>query len=117
MLRDAPPSRDDVTTSFTCRDCMDVKTFTNSGITAPASVPQVITSDSFHHRDGSPPSVGIIILETTNVSAMETMDVSQTSMVRGASKSILSALAYRALVMAAFRKYESPDVTIMMMRI
>src|SRR4029077_2744070 len=110
MLRDAPPSRDDVTTSFTCRDCMEVKTFTSSGITAPASVPQVITSESFHQRLGSPPRVGIISLDTTNVSAMETIDVSHTSMVRGASKSILSALAYRALVMAAFRKYESPEV-------
>ncbi len=44
MFSDAPPSRDDVTTSRTWLDCVDVNTFTNSGIIAPASVPQVMTS-------------------------------------------------------------------------
>src|SRR4051812_1515663 len=36
MFSDAPPSRDDVTTSFTWPDSVDVKTFTSSGIMAPA---------------------------------------------------------------------------------
>src|SRR6185437_1256063 len=49
ILSDAPPSRDDVTTSRTCRESTDVKTLTNSGIIAPARVPQVITVESFHH--------------------------------------------------------------------
>src|SRR5688572_23426427 len=49
MFSDAPPSRDEVTTSRVCRELTEVNTFTNSGMIAPASVPQVITSDSFHH--------------------------------------------------------------------
>src|SRR5438477_2368252 len=77
MFNEAPPSRDDVTTSRTCRDSVDVKTFTNSGMIAPASVPHVMTSESFHHSVPSP-SVGTIALETTNVSATESSDVSQT---------------------------------------
>src|SRR5438045_887583 len=39
-LSEAPPSREAVTTSRTCADSVEVKTFTSSGITAPASVPQ-----------------------------------------------------------------------------
>src|SRR5882672_3958533 len=85
MLSDAPPSRDDVTTSRTCDDLSDVNTVTSSGMIAPASVPQVITSDSFHHRDGSPPTVGMMSEETMNVNATDTRDVNHTSWVRGAS--------------------------------
>src|SRR5438552_3302958 len=65
MLSDGPPSRDEITTSFVCRDSTDVNTLTNSGMIAPASVPQVMTSESFHHSVPSP-RLGIIILETTN---------------------------------------------------
>ena len=54
MFRDAPPSRADVTTSRTCPDSVDVKILTNSGMIAPASVPQVMTVDSFHQRVPSP---------------------------------------------------------------
>src|SRR6185503_4172502 len=89
MLSDGPPSRDDVTTSLTCRDSTDVKTLTNSGMIAPASVPQVMTAESFHQRVPSP-SVGIIIFETMNVSTTERIDVSHTRNVSGASKFILS---------------------------
>ena len=71
MFSDAPPSRDDVTTSFTCRDDVDVNTFTSSGMIAPASVPHVITVDSFHQSVPSP-SVGMIILDTKYVNATET---------------------------------------------
>src|SRR5579863_8350654 len=60
MISDAPPSRELVTISRTCRDEVEVKTFTNSGITAPASVPQLITLESFHHSDVSPFKSGII---------------------------------------------------------
>ena len=59
MLSDAPPSREEVTTSRTWRDSVEVKIFTNSGMMAPARVPQVITVESFHHREGSPPRFGI----------------------------------------------------------
>src|SRR3954463_2991171 len=90
MFSDGPPSRDDVTTSLTCRDSVDVNTFTNSGMIAPASVPHVMTADSFHHKVPSP-SVGIIALETMNVSVTERIDVNHTRNVRGASKFILSA--------------------------
>src|SRR6185503_16516512 len=63
MLSDAPPSFDALTTSFTWPDSTDVKTFTNSGMIAPASVPQVITDDSFHHSVPSP-RPGISMYET-----------------------------------------------------
>src|SRR6266513_6461416 len=56
ILSDAPPSRDDVTIPLTCRESTDVNTFTSSGMIAPASVPQVITVDSFHQREPSPRS-------------------------------------------------------------
>src|ERR1044072_2749153 len=116
MLSDGPPSRDDVTTSRTCRDSVDVNTFTNSGMIAPASVPHVMTADSFHHSEPSP-SVGIIIFETMNVSTTERIDVSHTRYVSGASKFILSALPYFALARAPLIRYEMPLATTIMMRI
>src|ERR1700720_1589010 len=64
MFSDAPPSAEDFTTSRTCPEFIEVKTFTNSGIIAPASVPHVITDDSFHHSVVSPPRSGIIWLDT-----------------------------------------------------
>src|SRR5258706_3866069 len=76
MFRDAPPSREEVTISRTCRDPVEVNTFTNSGIIAPASVPQVITSDSFHHSVRSAPIVGITNRDARDVSATDTIDVS-----------------------------------------
>ena len=38
------------------RDSVDVNTFTSSGMIAPASVPHVMTVDSFHHSVPSPRS-------------------------------------------------------------
>src|SRR5438309_11612432 len=84
IFSEAPPSFDEVTTSLTCRDSIEVKTFTNSGITAPASVPQEMMRESFHHRVVSPPRSGIIRLETMNVAMMEKMEVIHTSEVKGA---------------------------------
>ena len=97
MLSEAPPSRELVTISCTCRECVEVKTFTNSGISAPASVPQLITIESFHHSEVSPPSSGIISALATKVSPIERIEVSHTSVVSGVSKFILSALPNRAL--------------------
>src|SRR5918994_4052969 len=57
MFSDAPPSRDDVTTSLTWADSVDVNTFTSSGMIAPASVPQVMIVASFHHNVLSPRSL------------------------------------------------------------
>ena len=63
MLSDAPPSRAEVTTSFTCPDSVEVKILTSSGMIAPASVPQVMTVESFHQSVPSP-SVGMSRYET-----------------------------------------------------
>src|SRR6476661_9565968 len=84
MLSDGPPSRDDVTTSRTCRESTDVNTFTNSGMIAPASVPQVITVESFHQSVPSPRS-GIRRYDTRYVNATDTIEVSQTRNVSGDS--------------------------------
>src|SRR4051794_31890854 len=81
IFSEAPPSRDDVTTSRTCADSVEVNTLTNSGMMAPASVPHVITVESFHQSDGSPPISGIRRYDTTYVSPTETSDVSHTRFV------------------------------------
>src|SRR5215471_615468 len=117
MLSDGPPSRDDVTTSFVCRDSTDVNTFTNSGMIAPASVPQVMTSESFHHSVPSPARSGTIIFETMNVSTTDRIDVSHTRNVSGASKFILSAFSYRPFAMAPLIRYDTPLAMTIMMRI
>src|SRR6202035_6179369 len=93
MLSDAPPSAEDFTTSRTCPEFIEVKTFTNSGIIAPASVPHVITDESFHHSVVSPPRSGMIWLDTMYVKIIETIEVSHTSEVSGPSKFILATLA------------------------
>src|ERR1044072_1558865 len=74
IFNDAPPSRDEITTSRTCRDSVEVKTFTNSGMMAPARVPQVMIAESFHHSEPSPPRSGIKTLETTNVRTTDTTE-------------------------------------------
>src|SRR2546425_2451894 len=104
ILSEAPPSREEVTTSFTCRDLMDVKTFTNSGMIAPASVPHVMTAESFHHRVVSPAILGIRMRESANVRATDTSEVSQTRDVSGASKFIFAAFSYLLFAKALFTK-------------
>ena len=52
MLSDAPPCREQLVTSFTWREFVLTKTFVNSGITAPAIVPQLMMSESTHQRSG-----------------------------------------------------------------
>ena len=90
MFKEVPPSCDEITTSFTWRESTEVKTFTSSGIMAPASVPQEMMVASFHHCVESPPSDGMMSQETMNVATMEMIEVSQTSEVSGASKFISS---------------------------
>ena len=104
MPSDAPPSRAEVTISRTWRDSVEVKTLTSSGMTAPASVPQEMIVASFHHCVLSPPRVGMMTEEITYVMAMETIEVSQTSEVSGASKFILLAWPKRALAIAPLMK-------------
>src|SRR5512143_4314701 len=82
---DAPPSRDAVTTSFTCFDSVEVKILTASGMMAPASVPQLMIIDSFHQRLSFPPMLGMSSFETTNVMTTEMIDVIHTSDVSGCS--------------------------------
>src|SRR3954447_9555670 len=112
MLSDAPPSRDAVTTSCTCRDSVEVKTFTSSGMIAPASVPQVMIVESFHHIEASPPSVGMSRYETAYVTPTERIDVIHTSDVSGASKFMTSAFLYLAAAIAPLSQYETAEVTI-----
>ena len=90
---EAPPSREAVTTSRTWPDSVEVKTLTSSGMIAPASVPQVMMRRQLPPQAVvASPRLGISRYETTKVIATETIDVSQTSSVSGASKFILSAL-------------------------
>src|SRR5215475_11820035 len=88
MLSDAPASFDAVTTSRTWAELVEVKTLITSGMIAPASVPQLMIAESFHQRVPSPrfPRSNA---ETTNVATIDTIEVSQTRNVSGASKSIL----------------------------
>src|SRR5215469_3301467 len=102
--REAPPSCADTTTSFTCRDSTEVKAFTSSGMSAPASVPHEIMIDNFHHCVSSCPSTGITKYEMTKVRMIETIEVIHTSEVRGDSKFISFADPYRAFAIAPFRK-------------
>src|SRR5436190_9592236 len=78
MFSDAPPSRDEITTSRVCFEFTEVKILTNSGMIAPANVPQVMMVDSFHHSVPSPRS-GMRNLDTRYVRPTETSDVSHTS--------------------------------------
>jgi hypothetical protein len=50
MFNDGPPSWLLVTTSWTWAEEVEVKTLTNSGMIAPASVPQEIIDESCHQR-------------------------------------------------------------------
>ena len=81
-----------VTTSRTCAELVDVKTLTTSGMIAPASVPHVMMVESFHHSVPSPRS-GMSRYDTTKVMTTETIEVSHTRDVSGASKFILAAFA------------------------
>src|SRR5205085_8793687 len=78
--------------------------------------PQVMIVDSFHHSVSSPASVGMRSFETTNVMTTDTIDVSHTRLVSGASKFIRSTLAYRLVAKASLIQYETTEATIIMMR-
>src|SRR5512139_341529 len=97
MLREAPPSREAVTTSRTWPEFVDVKILTSSGMMAPASVPQVMIVESFH-QSVPPPRFGISRYDRRYVIAMETSEVSHTSEVSGCSKLNLAASPYFPLL-------------------
>src|SRR5690348_5497232 len=82
MLSDAPPSFEEVTTSWTWPDSTEVKIFTSSGMIAPANVPHVMMLPSFHHSVPSPISE-MRTLDTTYVMTTEMIEVSHTRNVSG----------------------------------
>src|SRR5215471_3289636 len=104
MSREAPPSWAEMTTSLTCRDSVEVNTFTNSGISAPARVPQEMIVASFHHCEVSPPSSGIMTAEMKYVNAIETTEVIHTNEVRGTSKLNFAWLLYLAFAIRPLMK-------------
>src|SRR6185295_10480193 len=88
MFSEAPPCLEQLVTSRTCRELVLTKTFVNSGINAPATVPQLMMADSTHQSAGwakplraKLPSSSLL---ATNVIPMETAEVIQTRCVRGA---------------------------------
>ncbi len=56
MFSEGPPSLEEVTTSRTWPELVDVKTFTNSGMSAPARAPQLRIEASRHQSVPSPRS-------------------------------------------------------------
>src|SRR5260221_5266391 len=83
IFSDAPPCLEQLVTSLTCFELVLVNTFVNSGINAPAIVPQEIIADKTHHKAGcswplaslkSPNSTLLAI----NVMTMDTAEVIHT---------------------------------------
>ena len=50
MFSDAPPCLEQLVTSFTCFELVLTKILVNSGISAPATVPQEMMAESTHQR-------------------------------------------------------------------
>src|SRR6185436_138703 len=116
MLSDAPPCLEQFVTSRTCLQLVLTKTFVNSGISAPATVPQLIMTESTHQRSGratvcvapftslameKSPSKTLLAMKVT---AMDTADVIHTRCVRGASKSKSFSPPNFALLMPSLTK-------------
>src|SRR5580700_367253 len=83
MLSDAPPCLEQLVTSRTWRELVLTNTLVNSGMTAPATVPQLMMTDKTHHRAGwATPAPSLKspkrTLLATKVMAMETAEVIQT---------------------------------------
>src|SRR5438876_1363994 len=90
IFNDAPPCFEQLVTSRTCLDVVLTNTFVNSGINAPATVPQLIMIESTHHRSGWATPVASLkspnkSLLAMNVTTIETADVIHTRCVSGAS--------------------------------
>src|SRR5688500_20200752 len=95
MVSEAPPSREALTISATWRECDEVNTLVSSGITAAASVPHEMITDSFHHSPGATASRWPRIrYDTTKVTAIDSSEVIHTRLVSGASKSIFALFAF-----------------------
>src|SRR5262245_28124828 len=115
MPSEGPPSRADVTTSRTWPDSVEVKILTSSGMMAPASVPHVMTVESFHQRVPSPRS-RISTYDAKYVSTTDTIEVNHTSEVSGASKFMRLAAPYFARATVSLMRYDTPLATIIRTR-
>src|ERR1051325_10835561 len=83
MFSDAPPCLEQLVTSRTCREVVLTNTLVNSGINAPATVPQLMMIESTHQRAGcARPAASLksprSSLLATNVMPMDTAEVIQT---------------------------------------
>ena len=87
MVKEAPPSRDAVTTSLVCFALGLVKIFVASGISAAPRVPQDIIIDNTSQRFPCVPKSQRL---TEKVIIIDKIEVIQTRFVNGASKSNLS---------------------------
>ncbi len=76
-----------------------MNTLVNSGITAAASVPHEMITDSVNHR--LPPRPASSHRLAANVTRIERIEHTHTRLVSGASKSILSLPVFRARAIAA----------------
>src|SRR5947199_573400 len=91
MFSEAPPCLEQLVTSRTWGEVVLTNTLVNSGINAPATVPQLMMTDSTHQRFGcawppaslKSPSRNLLARKVT---PMETAEVIQTRWVNGASK-------------------------------
>src|SRR5690348_13752472 len=90
MFSEAPPCLEQLVTSRTCREFVLTNTFVNSGINAPATVPQLMMTESTHHKSGcGAPEVSLKSpsnsLLARNVTPIDTAEVIHTRCVSGAS--------------------------------
>src|SRR5437870_1878258 len=92
MLSEAPPCLEQLVTSRTWREVVLTKTFVNSGMRAPATVPQLMIAERTHQSAGwaapllswKSPKSSLLAMK---VIIIETAEVIQTRCVSGASKS------------------------------
>src|SRR5208282_2526342 len=89
MLREAPPCLEQLVTSLTWRELVLTKTLVNSGMSAPATVPQLMMTDKTHHKSGCATPAPSLKSPNRNllarkVTPMETAEVIQTKWVNGA---------------------------------
>src|SRR6266700_510636 len=80
MFSDAPPCLEQLVTSLTCLELVLTKTLVNSGITAPATVPQLMMTDSTHQSAGCVMPIASLkspssSLLAANVMMMDTAEV------------------------------------------
>src|ERR1035437_3637319 len=109
MFSDAPPCLEQLVTSLTCLELVLTNILVNSGISAPATVPQLMMTDNTHHSAGWAVPVASVKSPRSSLLAMkvtmiETNEVSHTRWVSGASKSKSFLPLNMALLMTSFMK-------------